>query len=269
MNTYEQKVAARKARQAERAARLQAEADARWAKADRMASAIPLGQPILVGHHSEGRDRRYRDRIDATRRQAVALTKEAADLRGRASAETTAISSDDPDAIAKLEAKLAAAEAQQEHMRAVNRAVRAREPLAALRALGLTEAQAKDALDPDDFTGKPGFPAYRLSNNNAEIRRLRDRIAGLKREAERLATSGGERAEWAGLRLEEADNRLCLIFPGKPEAAMRERLRRQGFLWSPSRGAWVRKTTDYARAAARDIARAWLAEQEATTNGPR
>jgi hypothetical protein len=31
--------------------------------AHRMADAIPFGQPILDGHHSEGRDRRYRDRI--------------------------------------------------------------------------------------------------------------------------------------------------------------------------------------------------------------
>lgn len=30
-----------------------------------MADIIPLGQPILVGHHSEGRDRRYRSRIQS------------------------------------------------------------------------------------------------------------------------------------------------------------------------------------------------------------
>jgi len=35
-------------------------------KAKEMASVIPFGQPILVGHHSEGRDRRYRGRINAT-----------------------------------------------------------------------------------------------------------------------------------------------------------------------------------------------------------
>ncbi len=29
-----------------------------------MAQAIPFGQPILVGHHSEKRDRRYRGRIE-------------------------------------------------------------------------------------------------------------------------------------------------------------------------------------------------------------
>lgn len=33
-------------------------------EAERMASVIPLGQPILVGHHSERRDRAFRSRID-------------------------------------------------------------------------------------------------------------------------------------------------------------------------------------------------------------
>lgn len=32
-------------------------------QASKLSSAIPFGQPILVGHHSENRDRRYRDRI--------------------------------------------------------------------------------------------------------------------------------------------------------------------------------------------------------------
>ena len=42
-----------------------------------MASAIPFGQPILVGHHSEGRDRRYRDRIHNTFGKAFATMDKA------------------------------------------------------------------------------------------------------------------------------------------------------------------------------------------------
>ena len=33
-----------------------------WKQSDKMASVIPMGQPILVGHHSEKRDRNYRER---------------------------------------------------------------------------------------------------------------------------------------------------------------------------------------------------------------
>jgi hypothetical protein len=39
------------------------EYQSRHETAHRMADVIPFGQPILVGHHSEGRDRRYRERI--------------------------------------------------------------------------------------------------------------------------------------------------------------------------------------------------------------
>ncbi len=37
--------------------------DQLYNEASKMASAIPFGQPILVGHHSEKRDRNYRDKI--------------------------------------------------------------------------------------------------------------------------------------------------------------------------------------------------------------
>jgi len=40
-------------------------------QAQQMASVIPLGQPILVGHHSESRDRNYRGKIDNTFTKSV------------------------------------------------------------------------------------------------------------------------------------------------------------------------------------------------------
>lgn len=42
------------------------EADALLGRAQEMASIIPLGQPILVGHHSEKRDRNFRAKINRT-----------------------------------------------------------------------------------------------------------------------------------------------------------------------------------------------------------
>lgn len=38
-------------------------------------------------------------------------------------------------------------------------------------------------------------------------------------------------------------NRLQFIFPGKPEAAMIEKLKRNGFKWSPRNTAWQRQLT--------------------------
>lgn len=42
-----------------------------------MGEAIPFGQPILVGHHSEGRDRNLRGRIHNTYGKAFALQDKA------------------------------------------------------------------------------------------------------------------------------------------------------------------------------------------------
>lgn len=61
---------------------------ARWDAAREIADGIPMGQPILVGHHSERRHRRDLQRMDSHQRASIELEKEADDAaRGAASAE--------------------------------------------------------------------------------------------------------------------------------------------------------------------------------------
>ncbi|MCX5206692.1 DUF3560 domain-containing protein [Streptomyces sp. NBC_00237] len=79
--------------------------------AHRMGDAIPFGQPILVGHHSEGRDRRYRERMDTTMRKSFAESDRASHWAGReqAAASYKAFRNNPPRTlrrIAKLEAQL-------------------------------------------------------------------------------------------------------------------------------------------------------------------
>jgi hypothetical protein len=121
---YEQKKAARIDRLNERAENKARESDRLHAEAQRAASAIPFGQPILVGHHSEKRDRNYRARFGRKYEKSFELQKEAEELESRAAAaeSNTAISSDDPQAVAKLKEKLAGMEAQQARMKAINKA---------------------------------------------------------------------------------------------------------------------------------------------------
>jgi hypothetical protein len=52
-------------------------AEARWNAGQRIADAIPAGQPILVGHHSEPRHRRDLRRIDAHHHASAELAHEA------------------------------------------------------------------------------------------------------------------------------------------------------------------------------------------------
>ncbi len=68
----------------EKADRKASAADALHDRAHRMADAIPFGQPILVGHHSEKRDRNYRAKMVATMDRAGAATRDARETERRA-----------------------------------------------------------------------------------------------------------------------------------------------------------------------------------------
>lgn len=92
------------------------------------------------------------------------------------------------------------------------------------------------------------FPSYLLTNNNANIRRVRQRIEELSHKAEFVGWTfpGGE------AKVNEAENRLQLIFAEKPDADTRQALKSEGFKWAPSQGAWQRQLNQNAiRAAAR------------------
>lgn len=76
--------AARVERLEERAGRTAAKADARRAGVDAIGDHIPMGQPILVGHHSERRARRDAARMDNHMRASIELGKESDLLASRA-----------------------------------------------------------------------------------------------------------------------------------------------------------------------------------------
>ena len=166
---------------------------------------------------------------------------------------TGGISSDDPQAVEKLEAKLAAMEKHQEMMKAANAAIRMKDPAkgdAKLAELGYTPEDIAKLREPD-FCGRIGYPAYALQNNNANIRRIRGRIAELKKRTE--STPEGWEFDGGRVVVNTTENRLQVIFDGKPDADVRTELKGEGFRWAPSQGAWQRQLTDNALRAARRL----------------
>lgn len=264
MNAYEQKQEARRERLTAAAEAAAAESAARFAAADRIARVVD-GQPILIGHHSEGHARADARRIDNHMRKGIEADNQTKRLARAAQAVGTGgISSDDPDAVTKLRDELAQAEALQAKMVAVNKAIRSKDPRATLSGLGYSDEQITTYLTPDRWQGYIGYPSYRLSNNNANIRRIKARIAELEElhaRQQAAADSGAAPTETVigGVTITEdvADNRILLQF-AKMNGA-RDICRRYGFVWSPSRTAWVRKLHNGARyaaeCAARDIAK--------------
>ncbi|MGB6103057.1 MAG: DUF3560 domain-containing protein [Pusillimonas sp.] len=257
MNHYKAKQAARKARYEERAAAARDQADAIHAKASSMTDAIPFGQPVLVGHHSESRDRNYRARIHRTLGKAFeALDKAEHYEQKAATVGKGGISSDDPDAIEKLKAQLSHAQAMQDLMKKADALLRKHKndtaaALAALTSLdGITEAQACALLQPE-FAGRSGFASYQLTNNNANMRRIAARI----KELERAASRDGLEKQGDGYlyRVDPGENRAMFLFDGKPLKETRDVLKRHGFRWSPTRDAWVRQLTGNAQWAAKQV----------------
>lgn len=77
---------ARSERLDERADKAATRSQAARAASDRISDHIPFGQPILVGHHSEGRARRDAARIHASMRKSIDEANYAGDLARRADA---------------------------------------------------------------------------------------------------------------------------------------------------------------------------------------
>ena len=93
-------------------------------RASEMGSVIPFGQPILVGHHSEGKHRRLLKKIDAKYNKAHEADEKAAYYQNKAdnAASNIAISCDDTEAVNLYKNKLEKLEAAQERMKAINKA---------------------------------------------------------------------------------------------------------------------------------------------------
>lgn len=253
MNSYEQKQEARRERILARADRMRAEGSAKIESGMSRLRAIPFGQPMLVDHYSYNRDRNYRRKAVGSVDKGIDLMKAADAAEARADAVGTGgISSDDPDAIVKLEGELASLQANQRQMKAINGAWKkagspAPDDLAGWQKI----ADAPDVMmNVNDLARvrellarklvvRP-FPSYSLSNNSANIRRIADRIEQLKRNATREAKSEDFQGVVRYVENVEA-NRVQLIFPGKPDAEVRGKLKKSGFRWSPSEGAWQRQ----------------------------
>jgi hypothetical protein len=145
---------------------------------------IPFGQPILVGHHSEGRHRRDIGRIDGAMRRGCESADKAREMAGKAANIEAALASsiydDDADAVERLTERVALLEAERDRIKAYNASCRKGSPDDSL----LTEADRRDLAVVARVCayqlGKGGgFPSYKLTNLGGNITRNRARLAKL------------------------------------------------------------------------------------------
>jgi hypothetical protein len=170
------------------------------------------GQPILIGHHSEKRHRRALDRAWNQMGRSVEEGRKAEHYADKAEAarSNTSVSSDDPDAIQKLKEKVEQLESDQAQYKSVNKVVKSvkfkkltetQEKLDYVtKALNCSELQAAQHIGGHGLScDGPGYPQWKLSNNSANMTRIKKRIKELEVSLSAIADEG----EAKEIRIEE------------------------------------------------------------------
>ena len=162
-------------------------ADQAWEDSRRAVEHIPLGQPVLVGHHSERGHRRAIQRAQDKATESIEHLGMA--QRHSMAADTIrrnldrSVYDDDPDAIGVLTEKLAALEEQRERIKGLNRRIRKGEPL---DGLGLTDEERHSLQYAAQWHGRKTFPPYILQNLGGNITRTRQRLERVKAARQRM-----------------------------------------------------------------------------------
>lgn len=243
---YAERIEAKRARLETAADNARNRADAGYRRMKDIMDGIPMGQPILVGHHSERRHRRDLERADRGMRTFVEEGRKADYLADRAAGlGESGISQDDPEALTKLRERLAELEAAHETMKRAN---------AILRKHGNAAAAVQSAeLDPgivaEMIRARPwyqegdrlSFPAYALQNSNANIRRIKERIKALEQAAAVNASGGlGEIVtDHYTVTDDVAENRIVLVLNDRVERDVFTWIRSMGWRWARTQGAFL------------------------------
>ncbi len=131
----------------------------------------------------------------------------------------------------------------QEKMKAVNKIIRSFHPderLEQVMDLGFSDENAAAILKPD-CCGDIGFPRYALTNNNAKIKLLKDKMLVMKARIARKESF--EPIQFEGGVIDIEDDRVKITHDEKPDRSVIDRLKSRGFRWSRNWGCWCRKHT--------------------------
>lgn len=207
--TYREKRERRAEKREDWAEKRQVKSEAAFAASHQLANQIPLGQPILVGHHSEKKARRDQDRIFGGMVKGVEHSHMA--THHAQAADTIrkqldrSIYRDDDDAIERLSEKIADLEEKQARRKAINTWLqknsgvpRRKLPFTAsaeleqkaakaladcFREMELTADERKDCMLALQMNCTLGYPTYALSNISATIRKEQKRLVELQTAA--------------------------------------------------------------------------------------
>jgi len=209
---YEEKQAFKLERYQELSQKAETESQNAYNRSSAISDAIPMGQPILIGHHSEGRHRRDISRIHNLIDKSIEEKEKAEYYKKKAEniLNPSSISSDNPEAVTLLKEKLTGLEAKREKIKEYNKEQRKK--------------------------GELGADAYILANLSGNIKSVKDRIQYLERL--KLIPETEETINGVLIKTDKEANRIKLFFPDIPKEEIRTKLKHNGFRWSPFGKCW-------------------------------
>jgi len=245
------------------------EAEQRRATSNIISSFIPMGQPILCGHHSEGRHRRDIERIQNNFSKSIELQEKAEYYKNKAEnvLNDKSIRQDDPEAVKKLKEKIKMLEENNKKTKELNAKLRSYKSysnaLIKVKSLDDNNPEKKDLLkmlEQARFYANPPerINVYYLATvpNTAEIKRLNERIKEIENRGD--IKEEEETINDITLKINKELNRVQIIFNSIPTEEIRAKLKHNGFRWSPFNKAWQSYINDHNIIFAKEIIRGGL-----------
>ncbi len=250
MSTRRERLENKQEKREEWAGKAKTRSDRHFNAARESTAMIPMGQPILVGHHSEKRHRAVLKRSDrnmqAGHETAELAKHHASRADGIASQLASSIFSDDVDAIEALETRIAEREAERARWKAYNVSCRKGKPDPTL-----LDDEQKEGLSsivhhaPYQLHKNGAAPAYVSANLSGNIRSDRERIKTIRRRAERAqsaADAGGVLIKEDSAPAGSCGHGYCSVtFAEKPERETLQALKAADFSWFG--GYWYGQTS--------------------------
>jgi len=167
---------------------------------------------------------------------------------------TGGIQSNDARALEKLKDKLEGLEEAQEAMKAANAYFREHNTLDGFSGLSLEAIEElKERMTRPYWLGGSPFAGYQLTNNSANIRRVKERLETLEKAKAQDKTERVTAVEGVKVIEDPELMRIQLVFDGKPAPEIRDVLKAYGFRWAPSQSAWQRQLNGNGQYAARQV----------------
>lgn len=166
----------------------------------------------------------------------------------------------DPNAREMLVERLESAKALHESKKQANAYYRKHKTLDGCP--GITEKDREWLTRPGVFAYGDGsplalygvpFPSYSLQQDTAAIKRYAARLEEYDKLQSQRGTDTGTEFEGGRIVRNVEQNRLQILFDGKPDEETRAALKSNGFRWSPKNQAWQRQLTQNAETAARRV----------------